>query len=693
MNIEKIRNIGFVAHIDAGKTTTTERVLYYTGRIHRIGEVDEGTATMDWMIQEKERGITITSATTTCFWRNCVINIIDTPGHVDFTAEVERSLRVLDGCIVIFDGVNGVEPQSETVWRQADKYKVPRLIFINKLDRQVADFNSVIEQIKLRLDAQPLLLQLPYYTNSKFQGIIDLLTEKLYLWEDETDKNPKEYNLPKEYEPEVKKRKEKELEKIAELDEKLMTKFVHSEEIDINEVMSVIRHGTISCKFFPVVCGSALKNCGIQKLLDAIVDYLPAPVDLPAVNGINPKTSMHESRKPSIEESFSALAFKVQIDPYVGRLVYIRIYSGKITAGSSVYNSRLNKHERISRILKMHANARQDLKEAFCGDIVAVIGPRYTSTGDTLCDRKHLVAFESISFPEPVIWAAIEPKTKLDEEKLTPALRAISDEDPTFKLKVDDETNQVIISGMGELHLEIIADRLNREFKVNTRLGKPQVAYREAITRKSVGEGKYIKQTGGRGQYGHVVLQVEPFNSEPGAKSNFKFESALSGGVIPREYIPAIERGIKDALDSGPLAGYPVINISATLIDGSYHEVDSSEIAFRIAAREALKNALRTGDPILLEPIMKLEVITPEEYIGDILSDLNLRRAKIVNSEVKAKMHHIYGFVPLSEMFGYATTLRTLSQGKAIYNMEPAHYEQMSYKVLEQTGILSLVTQ
>jgi len=676
-SIEKIRNIGFVAHIDAGKTTTTERILYYTGRIHRIGEVDEGTATMDWMEQEKERGITITSAATFCRWKDCEINIIDTPGHVDFTVEVERSLRVLDGCVVIFDGVNGVEPQSETVWHQADKYKVPRLIFVNKLDRTGADFDFVIEHIKKRLNVKPIPIQIPFGKGSDFSGVIDLIKEKLYLWPSESETNIEVEEVPEEYKDIVKKLREKIIEQLSEIDENLMSKFVHNESIDIKEVNSAIRKATISCKYFPVLCGSSLKNKGIQPLLDAIVEYLPSPVDIPPVKGINPLTEKEEIRKANENEAFSALAFKVQIDPYIGRLVYLRVYSGKILTGSAIYNSRRNKNERISKILRMHANIKEEVKKMQAGDIVAVAGLKNTFTGDTLCDRKHPISFEQIHFPEPVIWVAVEPKTKAEQEKLSYALSKISEEDPTFKLRVDNETGQTIIAGMGELHLDIVVDRIKREFKVDARVGKPQVAYRETIYTKVQEEAKYIKQTGGRGQYGHVCLELEPYNN------GFEFVNKIKGGAIPIEYIPAIEQGVKEGMESGPLAGYPLINVKVTLVDGSYHEVDSSDLAFRIAARTAVIEGAKKANPVLLEPVMKLEVITPEEFIGDIISDLNARRGRIKEMESKGNLYFIYGFVPLSEMFGYATVLRSLSQGRAIYNMEPAHYEEVPKAIAE----------
>ena len=676
-SIEKIRNIGLVAHIDAGKTTTTERILYYTGRIHRIGEVDEGTATMDWMEQEKERGITITSAATFCRWKNCEINIIDTPGHVDFTVEVERSLRVLDGCVVIFDGVNGVEPQSETVWHQADKYRVPRLIFINKLDRTGADFEYVLEHIRKRLNVKPVAIKIPFGKAQDFSGVIDLITEKLYIWESESDTNFEIKEVPGDYKDIVRKYREKLIEQLSEIDENLMSKFVHNEPIGINEINSVLRKATISCKYFPVLCGSSLKNKGIQPLLDAIVEYLPSPLDIPPVRGINPWTEKEEIRKASIDEPFSALAFKVQIDPYIGRLVYLRVYSGQILSGSAIYNSRRSKNERISKILRMHANIKEEIKKMQAGDIVAVAGLKNTFTGDTLCDKKHPISFEQIHFPEPVIWVSVEPKTKAEQEKLSYALSRLTEEDPTFKLRIDSETGQTIIAGMGELHLDIVIDRIKREFKVDARVGKPQVAYRETIYTKVREEAKYIKQTGGRGQYGHVCLELEPYSN------GFEFVNKIKGGAIPVEYIPAIEQGVKEGMESGPLAGYPLINVRVTLVDGSYHEVDSSDLAFKIAARMAVIEGAKKAHPVLLEPVMKLEVITPEEFIGDIISDLNARRGRIKEMESKGNLYFIHSFVPLNEMFGYATVLRSLSQGRAIYNMEPAHYEEVPKAIAE----------
>jgi len=677
-SLEKIRNIGLVAHIDAGKTTTTERILYYTGRIHRIGEVHEGTATMDWMVQERERGITIQSAATTSYWKDCEINIIDTPGHVDFTMEVERSLRILDGCVVIFDGGNGVEPQSETVWRQANRYHVPRLIFVNKMDRVGADFEDTVKQIKKKLAAKPLVLQIPLGKEDKLMGVIDILEEKAYIWEEEktTDMDYETGEVPDEYKAEVKKYKDEIFEKMAEVDESIMNKYVNGEQVTIGELKAAVRKATISCSFFPVFCGSSFKNRGVQPLLDAVVDYLPSPADLQEIKGINPFTGKEESRKHSIEEPFSALAFKIQVDPFIGRLVYIRVYSGKIESGEIVYNSRKSKQERISRIMRMHANTRAEIKECKTGDIVAIVGLKETNTGDTVCESKFPISFEQMHFPEPVISVAVEPKTKADSEKLSYALNRLSEEDPTLRLRFDEETSQTIISGMGELHLEIAVDRLKREFNVDARIGNPQVAYRETITRKVTEESKYIKQSGGRGQYGHVEIEVEPAPA-------FEFNDKTKGGCIPKEYIPAIEKGIIEAMETGPLAGYPLIDMKVNLIYGSYHEVDSSEMAFKMAGSFALQAATKKAGPILLEPIMKIEVVTPEEFIGDVMADLSARRGKIESMENKNALCNINGTVPLAQIFGYATTLRSLSQGRANYSMEPAKYERVPKNILE----------
>jgi len=677
VEIKKIRNMGLVAHIDAGKTTTTERILFYTGRIHRIGEVDEGTATMDWMIQERERGITITSAATVCLWKDYTFNLIDTPGHVDFTAEVERSLRVLDGAIIIFDVVNGVEPQSETVWRQADRYSVPRIIFVNKFDRVGADFAETIAQIKKKLNAAPILVQLPCGKESGFKGVFDLVLDKYYSWDDENSKSFNTTNVPDEFKQQVKKYREKLIEQLANIDETVAEKYLHNETLTVEEIKAAVRKATITCKYFPVFCGTSLKNKGIQPLLDGVIDYLPSPADMPPTAGTNPETEKPEIRLPNEDDPFSALIFKIQIDPYVGRIAFIRIYSGKITSGETVYCPRTEKMERISRILRMHANNREEIKEAIAGDIVCIVGLRGMSTGDTICDSKKPIVLESMDFPEAVIWVSIEPKTTADEEKLSYALGRLTEEDPTFRVKVDKETSQTIISGMGELHLEIIIDRIAREFNVDARVGKPQVAYRESITRKVIEETKYIRQSGGRGQYGHVEIQFEP-NTE-----GYEFVNKVKGGNVPREYVPAVEKGIKEALESGPIAGYQVINVKATLIDGSYHEVDSSELAFKMAAAICSRDAFRKSAPILLEPIMKISIITPDSFVGDVMADLNARRGRITNMETKGTLHYITGTAPLSEMFGYATVIRSLSQGRASYTMEPAHYEQVPKNILE----------
>ena len=672
--LTKTRNIGLVAHIDAGKTTTTERILYYTGRIHRIGEVHDGNTTTDWMIQERERGITITSAATYGVWKDHHINIIDTPGHVDFTMEVERSLRVLDGGIVIFDAVNGVEPQSETVWRQAERYKVPRIIFINKFDRPGADFEANLDSIRKKLGAIPLPLQMPYFEKEELLGVIDILTRKLYIW---NELEIIEKALPVDKEQEVSKYYENVVEMVSEHDEVIMHKFVHGEKVELEELKAAIRRVTILTHCFPVFCGSSLKNKGVQLLLDGVLEYLPAPNELPPVQGENPETKKMEMRLSQPDEPFSSLAFKIQVDPFVGKLTYVRIYSGKVVAGDNVFNPHKGKFERITRILRMHANSREIVEQATAGDIVAIIGLRFTVTGETLCDKKKPIVLESMHFPEPVMQLAIEPKTKQDQEKLGYALQRLTEEDPTFRIKYNEETSQTVMSGMGELHLEIIVDRIKREFNVAANIGKPQVAYRETITKKVEEEGKYIKQSGGHGQYGHVVFEIEPSELE------FEFVNKIKGGSIPREYIPAIENGVKEGMNSGPIASYPLTNISVKLTDGSYHEVDSSELAFKMAAIFTLKSAVEKAGPKLLEPVMKIEIVTPEEFIGDIMADFNSRRGKITEMELKNKLHYIFGLVPLSEMFGYSTAIRSLSQGRASYNMEPSHYGDVPKSVVE----------
>ncbi|NLI56015.1 elongation factor G [bacterium] len=677
-DIEKIRNIGFIAHIDAGKTTTTERVLYYTGKIHRLGNVDEGTTTMDYMIQEKERGITINSAVTTCFWKDFIINIIDTPGHVDFTAEVERSLRVLDGVIVILEGVTGVQPQTETVWRQASKYKVPRIIFVNKMDRTGANFKRVVDSIKEKLNINPLLIQLPLGEEENFEGVIDLIEMKEYLWkkgkieEEYTVSDAKPNTFINEYKNEL-------IERVCESDDLLLEKYLDGKKIESEELKKAIRNGTNRGYFYPLTFGSSLKNKGIQPLLDSIVDFLPSPLDVPPVKGLNPENNTEVFRKPSVDEPLSALIFKVQNDPYIGQLHYIRIYSGKINSGSYVYNSNLKRKERVSRILRLHANKREDIKELKAGELGGIVGLKDSSTGDTICDENNPIILEQIVFPEPVISIAIEPKTESEQDKLSLALRKFVLEDPTFKLKFDEETGQTIISGMGELHLEIIVDRLTREFGISARVGKPEVNYRETITKEVIEEGKYIKQSGGKGLYGHVVLKIYPVKDK-----KFVFINKIKGGSIPNEFIPAVEEGIKSSLETGIVLGYPAINIGVELIDGSYHPVDSSEIAYRIAASKAFKDGTKKANPILLEPVMEVEIITPEEYLGDILQGISLRRGKINNIELEANLRIIIAHIPLAELFGYATELRSLSQGRASYNMQFSSYEVVPQTVYEK---------
>ncbi|MBE3580356.1 MAG: elongation factor G [Thermoanaerobacteraceae bacterium] len=678
--LEKTRNIGIMAHIDAGKTTTTERILFYTGRVHRMGEVHEGTATMDWMAQEQERGITITSAATTCFWRDCRINIIDTPGHVDFTVEVERSLRVLDGSVAIFCAVGGVEPQSETVWRQADKYGVPRIAYVNKMDRVGADFFRVVGQIAERLGATPVPIQLPIGAEDNFRGIVDLVRMKAVVYTDELGTTMEEQPIPPEMADRVAEYREKLLEAVAESDEELMLKYLEGEELSEEEIKAGIRKATIALKMVPVLCGSSFKNKGVQPLLDAIVDYLPAPTDIPAIRGVDPETGEEDRRRSSDSEPFSALAFKIMADPYVGKLTFIRVYSGTLSSGSYVYNSTKGRRERIGRILRMHANHREEVGEAFAGDIVAAVGLRFTTTGDTLCDEEHPIVLEAMQFPEPVISVAIEPKTKADQEKLSLALQKLAEEDPTFRMHTDPETGQTIISGMGELHLEIIVDRLVREFKVGANVGKPQVAYKETIRKAVKAEGKYIRQSGGRGQYGHVVLELEPL--EPG--KGYEFVSKIVGGVVPKEYIPAVDAGVREAMETGVLAGYPLVDIRAVLVDGSYHEVDSSEMAFKIAASQALKEGVKKADPVLLEPIMKVEVTVPEEYMGDVIGDINARRGRIEGLEPRGGTEVIRGYVPLAEMFGYATDLRSRTQGRGTYVMQFSHYSEVPQNLAEE---------
>ncbi len=681
VSLEKTRNIGIMAHIDAGKTTTTERILFYTGVSHKIGEVHEGAATMDWMEQEQERGITITSAATTCFWGDHRVNIIDTPGHVDFTIEVERSLRVLDGAVAVFCSVGGVEPQSETVWRQADKYKVPRVAFINKMDRIGADFFRGVSMIKDRLKANPVPVQLPVGAEDQFKGVVDLVEMKAIIWDEESlgakfhveDIPADLVELAQEY-------REKMIEEISSHDDVLMEKYLGGEELTKDEIKAAIRKATIDIQICPVICGSSFKNKGVQNLLDAVVDYLPSPVDIPAVVGIDPDKGVEIERRAADEEPFAALAFKIMTDPFVGQLCFFRVYSGVLNSGSYVYNSTKEKRERIGRILKMHANKREEIKEVYAGDIAAAVGLKYTTTGDTLCPEDAPVILESIEFPEPVIAIAIEPKTKSDQEKLGISLQKLASEDPSFRVKTDEETGQTIISGMGELHLEIIVDRLMREFKVDANVGKPQVAYRETVTKKVKVEGKFVRQSGGRGQYGHVWIEMEP--QEPG--KGYEFVDAIKGGVVPREYIPSVDKGIQEAMDTGVLAGFPCVDFKVALVDGSYHEVDSSEMAFKIAGSMAFKEAAAKASPVLLEPIMAVEVVVPEEYMGDVIGDLNSRRGRIMGMEGRAGAQVVSSMVPLAQMFGYATDLRSATQGRATYTMTFDHYEQVPKSVAEE---------
>ena len=685
-SLQNTRNIGIMAHIDAGKTTTTERVLYYTGVTYKIGEVHDGTAVMDWMVQEQERGITITSAATTCYWKDCKINIIDTPGHVDFTIEVERSLRVLDGAVAVFDTVAGVEPQSETVWRQANKYEVPRIAFMNKMDRVGADFFMSVGSMVERLDANPVPVQIPIGAEDAFRGPIDLVTMKGLYYDDETlGASYTEGDIPENLLPLAREYREKMIEALADIDDAIMEKYLNKEEIGAEEIKAVLRRGTLERKLTPVICGTAFRNKGVQLLLDAIVDYLPSPLDIPPVVGTVPGSDSVIVRQASDKDPFAAIAFKVMTDPFVGQLTFIRVYSGVLSAGSYIYNSTKDTKERVGRLLKMHANKREELKEVSAGDIAAVVGLKHTLTGDTLCDDKQPIILEIMEFPEPVMSVAIEPKTKADQEKLSQSLAKLTQEDPSFRVSFNEETGQTIISGMGELHLEIIVDRLLREFKVGASVGKPQVAYKETIRTASKAEGKFIRQTGGRGQYGHVYIEIEPL--EPG--KGFEFENKVVGGTIPREYIPAVEKGIRESADRGILAGYPVVDIKARLYDGSYHDVDSSEMAFKIAGSMAFKEATKNAKPVLLEPVMSLEIVTPEEYMGDVIGDLNSRRGRIVNIEKRGNVQVIQGQAPLAEMFGYATDLRSKTQGRATYTMQFSHYNEVPKGVSE--GIIAVV--
>ena len=673
-----------MAHIDAGKTTTTERILYYTGINYKIGEVHEGTATMDWMVQEQERGITITSAATTCSWRDHRVNIIDTPGHVDFTIEVERSLRVLDGAVAVFCSVGGVEPQTETVWRQADKYRVPRLAFVNKMDRLGADFFRVVKMIEDRLGARPAVLQLPVGAEDKFVGIVDLVTMKAVVWEDESlGAKFREAPIPVELKAQAEEYREKLIEAAADCDEAIMEKYLEGKEIGEAELRRAIRAGTLSLKIVPILCGSAFRNKGVQPMLDAVVDYLPSPLDIPPVKGVEPGTDKPAERPASDDAPFSALAFKIMTDPFVGTLTFFRVYCGAINSGASVYNSTKTKRERIGRLLKMHANKREEIKEVYAGDIAAAVGLKTATTGDTLCDENKPIVLESIDFPDPVISIAIEPKSKTDQERLGLSLQKLATEDPSFKVRTDEETGQTIISGMGELHLEIIVDRLLREFNVGANVGKPQVAYKETIRKKVEQQGRFVRQTGGRGQYGDVWITLEP--QQPGA--GFEFVDAVKGGSIPREYIPAVEKGIKEATENGPLAGYPVVDVKATLFDGGYHDVDSSEIAFKIAGSMAFKAATRKASPVLLEPIMSVEVVVPEDFMGDVIGDISSRRGKVLGMDTRPAAQAIDARVPLAQMFGYATDLRSMTQGRATYTMQFSHYEPVPAAVAE--GIIA----
>ena len=679
VSLEMTRNIGIMAHIDAGKTTATERILYYTGKTHKIGDTHEGTATMDWMAQEQERGITITSAATTAFWKGHRINIIDTPGHVDFTVEVERSLRVLDGSVTVFCAKGGVEPQSETVWHQADNYKVPRMAFVNKMDIMGADFYNVVHMMHDRLECHAVPIQLPIGAEDSFKGIIDLMEMKAYIYNDELGNDISVEDIPADMQEKAEQYRAEMVEAIAETNDELMEKYLEEEELSIDELKKGLRAATIANDLVPVCCGSAYRNKGVQKLLDAIVDFMPSPVDIPPIKGVDPETGEETVRHSSDTEPFSALAFKIMTDPFVGKLCFFRVYSGTVDAGATVYNATKGKSERMGRILMMHANHRQDIETCYAGDIAAAVGLKQTTTGDTLCDPKSEVILESMEFPEPVIRVAIEPKTKASQEKMGIALAKLAEEDPTFRTYTDEETGQTIIAGMGELHLEIIVDRLLREFKVEANVGKPQVAYRETIRKEVDVENKYARQSGGKGQYGHVKIRVYP--NEPG--KGYEFENKVVGGAIPKEYIPAVDAGIQGAMQSGVLAGYPVVDIRVELYDGSYHEVDSSEMAFKIAGSMALKDALRKGNPVILEPIMKVVVIVPEQYMGDVIGDLNSRRGQIQGMEARNGVEEIRAMVPLSEMFGYATDLRSKTQGRGQYTMEPSHYTEVPKSVSE----------
>ncbi|MCY8232388.1 elongation factor G [Priestia endophytica] len=679
-SLENTRNIGIMAHIDAGKTTTTERILFYTGRIHKIGETHEGASQMDWMEQEQERGITITSAATTAQWKGNRVNIIDTPGHVDFTVEVERSLRVLDGAVAVLDAQSGVEPQTETVWRQATTYGVPRVVFVNKMDKLGADFLYSVGTLKDRLGANAHPIQLPIGAEDAFEGIIDLVEMKAYFYADDLGTRTEDREIPEEYKEQADEYRASLVEAVADLDEELMMKYLEGEELTTDELKAAIRQGTCDVEFYPVICGSAFKNKGVQLMLDAVIDYLPAPTDVPAITGTVPGTEEEVTRESSDEAPFSALAFKVMTDPYVGKLTFFRVYSGTLNSGSYVKNSTKDKRERVGRILQMHANHREEISTVYAGDIAGAVGLKDTSTGDTLCDEKNLVILESMEFPEPVIHVAIEPKSKADQDKMGTALAKLAEEDPTFRTRTDNETGQTIISGMGELHLDILVDRMKREFKVEANVGAPQVAYRETFRSSAQVEGKFVRQSGGRGQYGHVWIEFSP--NEEGA--GFEFENAVVGGVVPREYIPAVQAGLEDALDNGVVAGYPLIDIKAKLYDGSYHDVDSNEMAFKIAASMALKNAASKCSPVILEPLMKVEVVIPEEYMGDIMGDVTSRRGRVEGMEARGPAQVVRAFVPLAEMFGYATALRSNTQGRGTYTMHFDHYEEIPKSLAEE---------
>ena len=680
--LHMVRNIGIAAHIDAGKTTTTERILYYTGVSHKIGEVHEGAATMDWMEQEKERGITITSAATTCFWKNHQINIIDTPGHVDFTIEVERSMRVLDGAVAVFCAVGGVQPQSETVWRQANKYRVPRIAFVNKMDRIGADFYNVEKQIKERLKANPVPIQIPIGAEDNFKGVVDLVQMKALVWEDEAALGSKYevVDIPAEYQEKAQEYREKLIESIAETDEELMEKYFAGEELSEEEIKKAIKNATVNIEIVPMLCGTAFKNKGVQPLLDAVIDYLPAPDEVDWIKGIDPKTGEEISVNPGDDEPFAGLAFKIMTDPFVGKLTFTRFYSGVISAGSYVLNATKNKKERVGRLLRMHSNKREEVSEFYSGEIGAIVGLKHTLTGDTLCDEKRPIILERMEFPDPVISVAVEPKTKADQEKMAIALQKLAEEDPSFRVTTDEESGQTIISGMGELHLEIIVDRLKREFKVECNTGKPQVAYRETFKTQVEQEHKYAKQTGGRGQYGHVFIRLIP--QEPG--SGYEFVDLIKGGVIPKEYIPAVDKGIQEAAQGGILAGYPVVDFKVELYDGSYHEVDSSEMAFKLAASMAFKEGVKKANPVILEPIMKVEIEVPEEYMGDVIGDVNRRRGQVNSMEDIHGIKKVTAFVPLAEMFGYSTDLRSMTQGRGTYTMVFDHYEEVPGNIADE---------